>query len=139
MTIPLRVSFEPQAIREHFEGCDPDPTKEMSDEHLAQIGEYALQADSLWVVFHEVLLEAMAEVPSVEESDALQALSLARTALDDPGGYDFESDELYRECVRASETLDRVYAEAAPHPLTLYAIEQIDVAMHLIGAKKGEA
>lgn len=63
MTIPLRVSFEPQAIRDHFEGCDPDPTKELTDAQLSQVGEYALSAENLWTTFHEILLDAINDAP----------------------------------------------------------------------------
>jgi len=55
----LCVSFEPDAIRAHFEGDDPDPTEGLSDEQLRAIGYYAIGADSLWSLFHELLVEAI--------------------------------------------------------------------------------
>lgn len=58
----LRVSFEPHAIREHYEGLDPDPTKDLTDEQLEKIGEYAMLSDQLWVLFHELLVEAFEDV-----------------------------------------------------------------------------
>lgn len=66
--------------------------------------------------------------------DPLGLLSLARTALDDPDGID-EKDEEFEDALHTSETLDRVYAEAAPSPYLLYAINRIDEAMGLLGAR----
>ena len=57
MDVTLCVSFEPDAIRAHFEGDDPDPTQGMTDEQLRAIGHYAISADSLWSLFHELLVE----------------------------------------------------------------------------------
>jgi hypothetical protein len=60
--LTLCVSFEPQAIRDHFEGLgEADPTSGLTDEQLKAIGEYAIHADSLWSLFHELLQEAVDE------------------------------------------------------------------------------
>lgn len=57
----LRLSFEPQAIREHFEG-DEGPLADLvaiaRDEDLRRIGESAITYDSLYRVFHEALVYA---------------------------------------------------------------------------------
>ena len=63
----LCVSFEPQAIRDHFEGDDPDPTEGLTDKQLEDIGWYAIQADSLWGLFHELLQEAFEELKPERE------------------------------------------------------------------------
>jgi hypothetical protein len=57
--LSLVVSFEPDAIRAHFEGDDPDPTAGLTDAQLREIGEYAISADTLWGLFHELLVEAI--------------------------------------------------------------------------------
>jgi hypothetical protein len=69
--VNLCVSFEPQAIRDHFEGNDHDPTEGLGDEHLKQIGEYAVSADPLWELFHELLVEAFEEVSGPEERSSI--------------------------------------------------------------------
>lgn len=53
------LSFEPDAIREHFEVDEDDPTEDMTDEELLAIGENALQDDELYRVFHELLKEGV--------------------------------------------------------------------------------
>lgn len=55
----LCVSFEPDAIRAHFEMDEPDPTKDLTDEQLEKIGEYAISSDSLWSEFHRLLVESI--------------------------------------------------------------------------------
>lgn len=60
----LRLSFTPDAIREHFEGDDPDPTEHMTDEELADVGRTALLDDGLYRAFHEALTWAL------EDNDA---------------------------------------------------------------------
>lgn len=59
MDTTLCVSFEPDAIRAHFEGDDPDPTQGLTDGQLKVIGQYAIAADRLWEMFHELLVEAL--------------------------------------------------------------------------------
>jgi hypothetical protein len=54
----LRLSFTPSAIREHFEGDEPDPTEGMTDEQLREIGEAALNDDILYREFHRALVAA---------------------------------------------------------------------------------
>lgn len=49
------LSFEPDAIRDHFEADDPDPTEDLTDEQLEEIAMKALQDDKLYGVFHELL------------------------------------------------------------------------------------
>ena len=57
--LSLVVSFEPDAIRDHFEGDDPNPVAGLTDAQLREIGGYAIGADSLWQLFHELLQEAV--------------------------------------------------------------------------------
>ena len=54
--LPLRLSFTPDAIREHFEGGDYASVDKMSDEELAQVGATALTDDGLYRAFHEALV-----------------------------------------------------------------------------------
>jgi hypothetical protein len=56
---PHVLSFEPDAIRDHFEVDDDDPTEGMSDEELEGIGTTALQDDRLYEAFHEALSDAL--------------------------------------------------------------------------------
>lgn len=55
----LRLSFTPDAIREHFEGDDPDPTEGLTDEQLADVGRHALTDEGLYDAFHESLTWAL--------------------------------------------------------------------------------
>lgn len=55
----LCVSFEPQAFRDHFEGDDPDPTEEFTNEQLHAMGQWAIASDRLWELFHELLVDAI--------------------------------------------------------------------------------
>lgn len=59
--LTLCVSFEPQAIRDHYEADDPDPTEGLTDEQLRKVAEYCISADSLWSLFHQLLRDALAE------------------------------------------------------------------------------
>lgn len=53
------LSFEPDAIRDHFEADEDDPTVSMTDEQLLTVGSDALQDDRLYNVFHELLREGL--------------------------------------------------------------------------------
>jgi hypothetical protein len=55
----LRLSFTPDAIREHFENEDPDPTAGKTDEELREVGYTALTDDGLYRAFHEALVWAL--------------------------------------------------------------------------------
>lgn len=60
----LRLWFTPDAIRDHFEGDEPDPTGGLSDNDLRKVGEAALTNDLLYRAFHDSLvygLEALKE------------------------------------------------------------------------------
>lgn len=57
----LVLSFEPEAIRDHFDGTDVQ-TGLLTDEQIRLMGAYALADDRLYETFHEVLLDAMTEV-----------------------------------------------------------------------------
>lgn len=57
----LVLSFEPGAIRDHFDGTDVQ-TGLLTDEQIRLMGAYALADDRLYETFHEVLLDAMTEV-----------------------------------------------------------------------------
>jgi hypothetical protein len=61
----LRLYFTPNAIREHFECDEPDPTAGLTDDQLREVGWLALTDDSLYRTFHECLVWAL------EESDAV--------------------------------------------------------------------
>jgi hypothetical protein len=61
----LRLSFTPDAIREHFEGDEPDPTEGMTDEELADVGRSALCDDILYREFHQALVAVLVD----EEED----------------------------------------------------------------------
>lgn len=60
--LPLRLSFSPDAIREHF---DDDPegalVASLDDATLAAIGEAALSDDALYEAFHQSLTAALTE------------------------------------------------------------------------------
>jgi len=49
-----KVSFSPEAIREHFEGMGAS-TEDLSDEQLRGVAEDALDDDRLWDTYHRVL------------------------------------------------------------------------------------
>lgn len=55
----LCVSFEPEAIRSHFEADDPDPTAGLDDAALREAGEFAVSSDALWSLFHQLLTDAL--------------------------------------------------------------------------------
>ena len=71
--LPLRLSFTPSAIREHFADGDDDLSR-LSDEQLASVGEAALADGRLYKVFHEVLLDALGNL-GVEQCGACGATS----------------------------------------------------------------
>lgn len=62
--LPLRLSFTPDAIREHFDSDDEFDVDSMTDEQLGEVGSIALQDDGLYRAFHEALEWAMKEVLS---------------------------------------------------------------------------
>lgn len=62
----LRLSFTPNAIREHFESDEVDPTEGLTDEQLVEVGRLALTDDRVYRAFHEALVWA------VENSDAVK-------------------------------------------------------------------
>lgn len=55
----LALWFTPQAIREHYEGDDDDPTAGMTDDELAKAGHQALLDDGLYRAFHAALEGAL--------------------------------------------------------------------------------
>ena len=63
--LPLRLSFAPDAIREHFEDDHEDPRRReveaMSDEQLERVGARALTDAGLYRAFHEALILALVE------------------------------------------------------------------------------
>ncbi|NUS02064.1 MAG: hypothetical protein HOV97_05815 [Nonomuraea sp.] len=58
--LPLRLSFTPEAIREHFEADDLN-LDEVDDETLMAVGAAALQDDLLYRAFHDALTWALSE------------------------------------------------------------------------------
>ena len=52
------LSFEPDAIRDHFEADDDDPTEGASDADLLAVGQAALQDEA----FHAALVDALETV-----------------------------------------------------------------------------
>jgi len=62
--LPLRLSFTPDALREHFEiDEEMEPLLDrLSEDEIAEAGAIALQDDRLYETFHEVLCDAIQEV-----------------------------------------------------------------------------
>lgn len=65
---PLRLSFEPDAVRQHFESCGKAGRRlaELSDETLAEIGLAAIASDVLETAFNHALRDACEEVVGFE-------------------------------------------------------------------------
>lgn len=66
----LALWFTPQAIRDHFDGDEGKigaAVREATDEQLATIGEWCLQADTLYAEFHRLLAYEARQVLKVEE------------------------------------------------------------------------
>jgi hypothetical protein len=62
-SLPLRLSFEPDAIREHFDGdAEFAFVADLSDDELAAVGASALGDDRLYQAFHLALVDAVEEV-----------------------------------------------------------------------------
>ena len=61
---PLRLSFEPIAIRQHFERCGKagERLAALADEILADIGLAALASDVLETAFNHALRDACREI-----------------------------------------------------------------------------
>jgi len=61
---PLRLSFEPNALREHFQDCGRAGLQlvALSDERLAEIGLAALASDVLETAFNSALRDACEEI-----------------------------------------------------------------------------
>jgi hypothetical protein len=49
------IWFTPDAIRDHYDGTEDNPTIGMTDEELKIVGRTALQDEYLWDVYSEVL------------------------------------------------------------------------------------
>lgn len=64
--LTLRLSFDPVAIREHYEDDEDDPTAGMTDEQLQRAGAVALTDDSLYEAFHHALDGAIRYVKDAE-------------------------------------------------------------------------
>jgi len=65
----LRLHFGPDAIRQHFDADireDYQRVAEASDDALRAVAEVALADDRLYMVFHEVLVSAAAEMGLIE-------------------------------------------------------------------------
>jgi hypothetical protein len=135
---------ERQGITLH--GVTPDGNVSFDYDGTTDTADEAGEDDEYWCLYcdthsHslEYLLGVIDKEPPTEEERrkekldrALDAIAWARTALDDPQAIDQEWDEVWVEAVETSESLDRIYAEAAPSPVVLYAIAQIDTAMGLL-------
>jgi hypothetical protein len=67
--LPLRLSFEPEAIRQHFESVCVTDMDFFSDETLAQIAAIALQDDELYAAFNSVLRSAFIGVLGFDPDD----------------------------------------------------------------------
>lgn len=63
--LPLRLSFSPQAIREHF--GDSPAVQALSNEKLASVAESILSGDELYAVFHRLLVEALVSAGLTED------------------------------------------------------------------------
>lgn len=57
----LILSFEPEEIRNHFEGGAPgaEAVADMTDDELVDVADRALEDDRLWATFHEILVDAV--------------------------------------------------------------------------------
>ncbi len=64
-SLPLRLSFVPDAIRDHFDGSSPG-IEHLTDAQLELVGEYALNSDTLYAAFHEVLKEALDTIYNID-------------------------------------------------------------------------
>jgi len=94
--IPLRLSFVPNAIREHFEDDQAFPeVEDMTDADLAEVGFEALAADRLYETFHEVLVDALqarrdtsatpsAEQPATQDQSTQEAAVIVHHACTEP-------------------------------------------------------
>lgn len=58
---PFVLSFEPDAIREHFADDNDDPTVDLTDAQLNSVGQSALGNDRLSDAFHEALQDSIGE------------------------------------------------------------------------------
>jgi len=68
----LRLSFTPDAIREHFDTGDSYSliVGDLTDEELAEVGEFALGSPVLYKIFHELLVDGLGYVqPGVPKED----------------------------------------------------------------------
>lgn len=69
----LALYFTPDAIRQHFEDDESavaSAVAHASDEQLAEVGEAALTADTLYREFHRLLTELSIEILEVKEENA---------------------------------------------------------------------
>lgn len=57
----LALWFTPEAIREHFETDPTDPLVGLTDSDLVAIGEECLSADMLYELYHNLLVDAVAD------------------------------------------------------------------------------
>ena len=64
--LALALCFSPEAIRDHFDVDDPDPTANLTYEQLAYVGEAAINDDCLYQAFHAVLCNALRDVAGVD-------------------------------------------------------------------------
>jgi hypothetical protein len=58
----LALWFDPQSIRDHFDSCDKNLAEGMTEEELLDVAAECLNSDSLYELFHELLVEAVAAV-----------------------------------------------------------------------------
>jgi hypothetical protein len=65
-TLPLRLAFCPDAIREHF---DAERVETMSDRQLSAIGAAALSDDELYTVFNAALRRAFIALASFDPDE----------------------------------------------------------------------
>lgn len=68
----LRLSFTPDAIREHFDVGDTYATivEGMTDEELAEVGEFALGSPVLYKIFHELLVAGVDDVVADNDKES---------------------------------------------------------------------
>lgn len=59
--LALRLAFDPDSIRQHFDGSDQDALDGLTDDQLAEVAALALNNEALYDTFHDVLSGALAD------------------------------------------------------------------------------
>lgn len=84
--IPLRLSFEPDAIQEHF--SNDQRVTALSHDQLLEIGEVACSNDIIYEAFHHALRAAIKEIAGFSPEDNEEQDTDDELDDPDPGRYD---------------------------------------------------